>query len=247
MWILNNEKRIRAIDFDPKSEIVYWADSYDQSIKRSYMVDAKDGQVKVGYPQDLNIKGPSKPVAVAIDWVGDNLYWAEIDLSKDDKPAGRIMVAKQDGRYRRSIISGGVYENIIGRFYPTVRFPLFCFFSPIYYIYSYLLVYTYIALDSPSSMVLDPEKGKMFWADVGESPKIEMSWMDGSRRMPLVTTRLHHPTGLTVDTAMDHALYWVDTKLNVIESIKYDQKNRVVVIRGGEYMPRARLSRQAVS
>lgn len=95
-------------------------------------------------------------------------------------------------------------------------------------------MHIYLALDSPSSMVLDPEKGKMFWADDGESPKIEMSWMDGSRRMPLVTTRLHHPTGLTVDTAMDHALYWVDTKLNVIESIKYDQKNRVVVIRGGE-------------
>lgn len=76
--------------------------------------------------------------------------------------------------------------------------------------------------------------GKMFWADVGETPKIEMSWMDGSRRTPLVTTRLHYPTGLTVDTAMDHSLYWVDTKLNVIESIKYDQKNRVVVIRGGE-------------
>lgn len=84
-------------------------------------------------------------------------------------------------------------------------------------------------------MVLDPEMGKMFWADVGESPKIEMSWMDGSKRKPLVTSRLHHPTGLTVDTAMDHALYWVDTKLNVIESIKYDQKNRVVVIRGGEF------------
>lgn len=76
--------------------------------------------------------------------------------------------------------------------------------------------------------------GKMFWADVGETPKIEMSWMDGSRKTPLVTTRLHYPTGLTVDTAMDHSLYWVDTKLNVIESIKYDQKNRVVVIRGGE-------------
>lgn len=90
-------------------------------------------------------------------------------------------------------------------------------------------------MDSPSSMVLDPEMGKMFWVDVGESPKIEMSWMDGSRRTPLVTTRLHHPTGLTIDTAMDHSLYWVDTKLNVIESIKYDQKNRIVVIRGGEF------------
>lgn len=92
----------------------------------------------------------------------------------------------------------------------------------------------YLGLDTPSSLVLDPEMGKMFWADVGETPKIEMSWMDGSRKMPLVTTRLHYPTGLTIDTAMDHSLYWVDTKLNVIESIKYDQKNRVVVIRGGK-------------
>lgn len=109
--ILSNEKRIMAIDFDPKSEIVYWADSYDQSIKRSYMVDAKDGQVKVGYPQDLNIKGSSsKPVAVAVDWMGDNLYWAEIDSSKEDKPVGRIMVAKQDGRYRRSVINSGAYR-----------------------------------------------------------------------------------------------------------------------------------------
>lgn len=105
--ILSNEKRIRAIDFDPKSEIIYWADSYDQSIKRSYMVDAKGGQVKVGYPQDLNIKGSFKPVAIAIDWMGDNLYWADIDLSKEDKPVGRIMVSKQDGRYRRSIIKSG--------------------------------------------------------------------------------------------------------------------------------------------
>lgn len=94
--------------------------------------------------------------------------------------------------------------------------------------------YPVIELENPSSIVLDPEMGKMFWADVGENPKIEMSWMDGSRRTPLVTTRLHHPTGLTIDTAMDHALYWVDTKLNVIESIKYDQNNRVVMIRGGE-------------
>lgn len=84
--------------------------------------------------------------------------------------------------------------------------------------------------------------GKMFWADVGENPKIEMSWMDGSKRTQLVTTRLHHPTGLTVDTAMDHSLYWVDTKLNVIESIKYDQKNRAVVIRGGVCQYRLKMS-----
>lgn len=105
--ILSNEKRINAIDFDPKSEIVYWADTYDHSIKRSYMVDAKGGQVKVGYPQDLNIGGPFDPVVVAIDWMGDNLYWAAVDVSREEKSVGRIMVAKQDGRYKRSIISTG--------------------------------------------------------------------------------------------------------------------------------------------
>lgn len=127
--ILSNEKRIRAIDYDPKSEIVYWADSYDQSIKRSYMVDAKGGQVKVGYPQDLNIKGSSKPVAVAIDWMGDNLYWAEIvtgDGSLDDKPVSRIMVAKQDGRYRRSVITSSKCERIYERI--NEYLPMFIYF-----------------------------------------------------------------------------------------------------------------------
>lgn len=32
--------------------------------------------------------------------MGDNLYWAEVDLSKEDKPAGRIMVAKQIAQYK---------------------------------------------------------------------------------------------------------------------------------------------------
>jgi hypothetical protein len=31
---------------------------------------------------------------------------------------------------------------------------------------------------------------------------------------------------------MDHALYWVDTKLNNIESIKYDGSNRKTILRG---------------
>lgn len=106
--VLTNEKRVHAIDFDPKTEMIYWTDTFDQSIKRSYMVDAIGGQVKMGYPQDLNIRGPHKPVAVAIDWIGDNLYWAVIDRS-GEKFKGQIMVAKQDGRYRRSVISSGMY------------------------------------------------------------------------------------------------------------------------------------------
>lgn len=54
--VISDEKRIDAIDFDPKQEMVFWVDSYDNTLKRSFMVNAHDGVVKTGYPQDLNVK-----------------------------------------------------------------------------------------------------------------------------------------------------------------------------------------------
>lgn len=41
-----------------------------------------------------------------MDWVAGNLYWTETDRS-GTKPKGRIVVSKQDGRYRRSVIDTG--------------------------------------------------------------------------------------------------------------------------------------------
>lgn len=55
--VISEEKRISSIDFDPKQEMIFWVDSYDNTLKRSYMVDARQGVVKAGYPQDLNIRG----------------------------------------------------------------------------------------------------------------------------------------------------------------------------------------------
>lgn len=57
--VIENEHRIEALDFEPINEMVFWADSYEKSIKRSYMINAQDGKVKIGYPQDLNIKSKS--------------------------------------------------------------------------------------------------------------------------------------------------------------------------------------------
>jgi low density lipoprotein-related protein 2 len=49
----------------------------------------------------------------------------------------------------------------------------------------------------------------------------------------MVTTGIRHPTGLAVDYAMDHVLYWVDSKLNTIERMKHDGSNRILVLQGG--------------
>lgn len=191
--VITAEKRIEAIDYDPKHQMVFWADSYDKTIKRSYMVNALNGQVKIGFAQDLNMKGNSKPTALAVDYVGDNLYWTETDRT-GSKPRGRVMVARTDGRYRRAIVSAGI--------------------------------------ESPTSLVLDPQMGRMFWSDAGSAPKIEIAWMDGSKRRPIVTENIRHPTGLAIDHAMDHSIYWADTKLNTIEMMRHDGSNRKVILKG---------------
>ncbi|KAL0271000.1 UNVERIFIED_CONTAM: hypothetical protein PYX00_008246 [Menopon gallinae] len=195
--VISEEKRINAIDYDPKQEMVFWADTYDNTIKRSYMIDAQKGAVKTGYPQDLNIRAQAKPTSVAVDWIANNVYWTEMDDMEGKRLRGKVAVAKSDGRYRRSLISN--------------------------------------ALEAPSSIAVDPEKGKMFWTDSGTIPIIETAWLDGSNRKILVSEAIGHPTGLSIDFAMDHTIFWADTKLNTIESVKPDGSARQVLIRG-EYL-----------
>lgn len=55
--VISREKHIEALDFDPTTEMVFWVDSKDRKIKRSYMLNARAGEVKVGYAQELPLKG----------------------------------------------------------------------------------------------------------------------------------------------------------------------------------------------
>lgn len=79
----------------------------------------------------------------------------------------------------------------------------------------------------------------MFWSDAGQSPKIEMSWMDGTKRKIVVNERLGYPSGLVIDYEGGHRLYWCDSKLNTIESSNVDGSNRVTVIHGELHHPKS--------
>jgi len=89
-----------------------------------------------------------------------------------------------------------------------------------------------VSLEQPTSVVVDPERGELVWADAGNQPKIEISWMDGDRRKLLVGERIASPSALTIDYAMDHTLYWSDSKLDTIEAIGMTGANRKVVLKG---------------
>jgi sugar lactone lactonase YvrE len=67
----------------------------------------------------------------------------------------------------------------------------------------------------------------MFWSDWGATPKIMKAGMDGREVTNFVTTEITWPNGLALDRPMD-TLYWVDAKLDRIESIHIDGTSRRV-------------------
>lgn len=194
--VVRNEARVESIDFDPKSMMIYWVDSQEKSIRRSFIPGTDvQPEAMIGFPQEVMTAGKTdaRLTSLAFDWITGNLYWTESDR-KGLHAKGNIYVSKRDGRYKRSLLS----RNI----------------------------------EDPTSIVLDPELGLIFWADAGESPKIEMAWMDGSKRRAIVTTEIERPEALSIDYSMGHKIYWVDSKLNTVNSMDYDGRKRHVILSG---------------
>lgn len=210
--VIGGEKRIESIDYNPETQMIFWADSNDKTIKRSYMVNALNGEAKIGYAQDLNMKGNSKLTALAVDWVADNLYWAETDRT-GSKPRGRIMVAKTDGRYRRALVNAGLeiptsiaVDPKLGRMFwadagsaPKIevswmdgskRRPLIT-----------------EAIRHPAGLTVDYSQDHMvYWVDT-KLNTIEIMKPDGSRRRSIVKgDKLKHPVSLDV---FESYLYWI--------------------------------------
>ena len=136
--VIFGEKRIQSLDFDPHTHIVFWTDPMDLSIKRSYIPESSN-QVEIGHPQVIvSFTKTAVPVDLAVDWVAQNLYWLEMD---GQTSKGQVVTAKNDGRYRRSVIPRGI--------------------------------------DTPTSIVVNPIVGELYWSQAGTNPRIEVAWMDG--------------------------------------------------------------------
>ncbi|XP_029999002.1 prolow-density lipoprotein receptor-related protein 1 [Sphaeramia orbicularis] len=76
-------------------------------------------------------------------------------------------------------------------------------------------------LDQPRSLALLPQKGLMFWTEIGNAVKIERAGMDGSERRAVVNSSLGWPGGVTVDPMSDR-VYWTDVRLRAIGSATLD-------------------------
>ncbi|XP_070531579.1 low-density lipoprotein receptor-related protein 5-like [Ptychodera flava] len=78
------------------------------------------------------------------------------------------------------------------------------------------------SLDRPAGIACDPERGYLYWSDIGEVKKIERSTLSGEERTVLWdensvgTTVIGNPVSLSIDS---NILYWADNNDGKIQSV----------------------------
>lgn len=86
----------------------------------------------------------------------------------------------------------------------------------------------------PRHIVVDPKNRYLFWADYGQSPKIERAFLDCSNRTVLVSEGIVTPRGLAVDHNTGY-IYWVDDSLDMIARISRDGGEPEIIRYGSRY------------
>lgn len=85
--------------------------------------------------------------------------------------------------------------------------------------------------DKPRGLVLLPLTGIMYWTEWSINSSILAAGMDGKNSSVIVSENLECPHSLTIDYA-NTRLYWIDSKLKLIESIYLDGSDRRTILEG---------------
>jgi low-density lipoprotein receptor-related protein 1 (alpha-2-macroglobulin receptor) len=97
--LISSLKNTIALDFyhTRETEFIFWTDVVDDKIYRGTLI----GGNSITDIQAIIENGLSTAEGLAVDWIGENLYWVESKLDQ-------IEVAKLDGRHRRTLIADGI-------------------------------------------------------------------------------------------------------------------------------------------
>ncbi|KAK3087148.1 hypothetical protein FSP39_002313, partial [Pinctada imbricata] len=80
-------------------------------------------------------------------------------------------------------------------------------------------------LGDPRSIAIHPEKGFLFWTDLGAFTHIGRSSMDGTGNTTIISSDITWPQGITIDYSAN-LIYWSDGNKNKIESCDFNGGNR---------------------
>uniref|UniRef100_A0A803TQP0 LDL receptor related protein 1B n=1 Tax=Anolis carolinensis TaxID=28377 RepID=A0A803TQP0_ANOCA len=196
---LNN---VIAIDFDYREDFIYWIDSSRPNGSRINRMNLNGSDVKV-------VHNTAVPNALAVDWVGKNLYWSDTEKRI-------IEVSKLNGLYPTVIVS------------KRVKFPRdLCLDPQVGYLYwidcceyphigragmdgSNQTVVVETQISRPMALTIDYVNKRLYWADENH---IEFSNMDGSRRNKVPN---QHILGVIALTLFEDYIYWTDGKTKAV-------------------------------
>lgn len=171
--------------------------------------------------------GLSQANGIAVDYTDDSVYWSEKSIDK-----GGIHKSMLNGMVEY-VVSIGV-EVIEDLAVDSVGRHLYFTDSGRKHIVvcdlqgSLCSAVVSGELEKPHGLAIFLKEALLFWSDCGSHPHIGSAGMDGSNRQNIITTDIASPTGLAVDETMQR-IFWVDTKLNRIESSNFDGSDRKIV------------------
>ncbi|KAG5261796.1 hypothetical protein AALO_G00288490 [Alosa alosa] len=167
-----------------------------------------------------------KPIfSVDYDWLEQRVYWVSLDeasikwAAHEQKYLGTLVTGVKSDSIALDWVGRNLYwvDGVAGqilavRLSPTVVKPE---------------NYTVILdedLEQPRSLALLPQRGLMFWSEIGSEPQIERSGMDGSDRRLVVSESLSWPVSVTIDL-LEERVYWTDERLKCIGSASLTGEN----------------------
>nr|XP_008542521.1 PREDICTED: low-density lipoprotein receptor-related protein 2 isoform X3 [Equus przewalskii] len=178
---------------------------------------------------------------VDVDVSSGFIYWCDFSSSVADYNAIRRI--KPDGSAFMNIVTHGIGENgvrgialdwVAGNLYFTNAFLSETLIEVLRINTTYRRVLLKVIVDMPRDIVVDPKNRYLFWADYGQNPKIERSFLDCTNRTVLVSEGIVTPRGLAVDHNNGY-IYWVDDSLDMIARINIEGEESEVIRYGSRY------------
>ncbi|XP_046700598.1 low-density lipoprotein receptor-related protein 1B isoform X5 [Silurus meridionalis] len=192
---LNN---IISLDFDYRKEFIYWVDSSRPSGRRINRIRLNGSDLKV-------VHRAAVPSALAVDWIGKNLYWCDIERKT-------LEVSKSNGLYPTVLLSSGLQNPTDVALDAQLGYVFWidCCEKPCVGRAGMdgqgQIVIVDKEIYSPSALTIDYTTKRIYWSD---DSHILFANMDGSQRHKVPHNHIQGVMGLTL---FEDFIYWTDGK-----------------------------------
>ncbi|XP_047676249.1 low-density lipoprotein receptor-related protein 1B-like isoform X1 [Tachysurus fulvidraco] len=189
---------VLSLDFDYRRDLMFWIDSSRPSGRRINRMRINGSDLKVIYRTSV-------PNALAVDWIGKNLYWCDAERKT-------LEVAKANGLYPTVLINSGLQNPSSLTLDPLTGYVFWidCCEHP--HIGRMGMdgsdPRAILSTDThtPSALTIDYVNSRIYWADGNH---ILFSDMDGSKTHRVPNRDMGEVTSLTL---FEDFLYWSDQK-----------------------------------